>query len=128
MDSQLKLFEMDEEPLPGITAIHIPWHTRGSVAYAIKDGNSTLVHSGDSVTHEVLSIENPWVTFRSDLRPETGAAGRYEFLDMLAKERWQLLCVHAAFPGLMWVDHQGVNFQATADAYVASPTAASVCA
>lgn len=118
---------MDEEPLSGFKPISTPWHTAGSVAYAIADVNDTVVFTGDGLAHKVLAIENPWVTLLSDWLPETGAPGRYEFLDKVVKERWQLLCGHASFPGLLYVDHQGVNFQTTAAAYKASGEAMSIC-
>ena len=128
IEGQLSLFEIDEEPIPGFKPISTPWHTPGSVAYAIEDRfSSSLVFTGDSVTHKILAIENPWVPFFSDWRPETGAAGRYAFLDEAVAERWQLLSGHASFPGLLYVDNQGTNFQATAAGYTGSARATSVC-
>ena len=127
VEQQLQLFEMDEEPLPGFMPLPTPWHTAGSVAYAVEDGNGTLVFTGDGFAHKVFSIENPWPLFFADWMPETGPAGRYEFLDEAVRERWQLLCGHASFPGLLYVDHQGVNFQTTAAAYKGSADAMSVC-
>lgn len=128
MKDQLKTFEFDEEPLPDITTISTPWHTPGSVAYVIPDGNSKLVFSGDALTHSVLSIENPWVGLFSDTTPETTTAGRYEMLDAVVKEGWQLMCGHVTFPGLLYVDNEGVNFKTTASGYKGSGDAISVCA
>lgn len=128
MEAQLNIFEMDEEPLPGFKPVPTPWHTAGSVAYAIEDGNNTVAFTGDGLAHKIFAIENPWVMFLADWMPETGAAGRYEFLDMAVKEKWQLLCGHASFPGLLYVDNQGVNFQTTAAGYKGSADSMSVCA
>lgn len=127
VEQQLQVFDMDEEPLPGFKPLSTPWHTAGSVAYAVEDGNGTLVFTGDGFAHKVLSIENPWLAFVADWMPETSPAGRYEFLDRAVMERWQVLCGHASFPGLLHVDHHGVNFQTTTAAYIGSGKAMSVC-
>ena len=127
VEDQIELFEAGAEPIPGFRSIHTPWHTPGHMAYAIKDGNGTLLLTGDAVVDEVLAIENPWVTLSSDFDTAGGASGRYEFLDMAVKERWQLLAYHTAFPGLLHVDNQGVNFQCTRAPYVAGAAVRSVC-
>lgn len=57
-----------------------------------------------------------------------GPAGRYELLDMAVQKRWQLMSYHAQFPGLMHVDHAGVNYLTTAAGYEGSSDAMSVCA
>ena len=125
---QISLFEMDEEPIPGFKPISTPWHTPGSVAYAIDDGDKgSLVFTGDSVTHKVLAIENPWIPFFSDWQPEPGIAMRWAFLEKAVAGRWQLLCNHASFPGLFYVSDQGSGFQATAAGYRGSARATSVC-
>jgi hypothetical protein len=64
----------------------------------------------------------------SDGAPELAVPGRYELLDRAVKERWKLLNAHVVFPGLMYVDHQGVNFEATPPEYRTSGDAMSVCA
>lgn len=124
----IKTFEIEEEPLPGFKPILTPWHTPGSVGYAIVDGESTLLFTGDAVSHRILTIENPWTnTSAIDFDRDAGPAGRYELLDMVAKERWQLLAFHADFPGLMYVENSEVNFLTTASQYEGSPEAMSVC-
>jgi glyoxylase-like metal-dependent hydrolase (beta-lactamase superfamily II) len=128
VEAQIQLFEMDEEPIPGVMPVPTPWHTAGHVAFAFADGNDTLLFTGDALTHKILAIENPWMRFLADWMPDTGPAGRYELLDVAVSERWKLLCCHAAFPGMLYVDHQGQNFQATAATYKGSVDALSVCA
>jgi glyoxylase-like metal-dependent hydrolase (beta-lactamase superfamily II) len=124
---QIVTFEFGDEPLFGISTISTPWHSPGSVAYVIPDGQAKLVFGGDWAVHKVLTIENPWVNFLADVAPELAVPGRYEFLDRAVKERWQLLNAHVSFPGLLYVDHQGVNFQATPAQYMGSGDAMSVC-
>lgn len=125
---QLRVFHVDEEPFPDITTISTPWHTPGSVAYVIPDGDNKLVFTGDAFPHRVLGIENPWVVTFTETTPEATAPGRYAVLDTFVKEGWQLLCGHVAFPGLLYVDHEGVNYKTTASAYMGSGAAKSVCA
>jgi glyoxylase-like metal-dependent hydrolase (beta-lactamase superfamily II) len=124
---QIVTFEIGDEPLFGISTISTPWHSPGHVAYVIPDGDAKLVFGGDWVVHKVLTIENPWVEFIADWAPELSVPGRYELLDRAVKERWQLLNAHVAFPGLLYVDNQGVNFEATPPPYIASRDAVSVC-
>jgi glyoxylase-like metal-dependent hydrolase (beta-lactamase superfamily II) len=125
--NQLVTFEFGDEPLFGISTISTPWHSPGHAAYVLPDGDAKLVFGGDWVEHKVLAIESPWVELLTDGARELGAAGRYELLDRAVKERWQLLNAHVAFPGLMYVDHQGVNFEATPAQYVGSGAAYSTC-
>lgn len=125
---QLKAFEAEEEPFPGIATLSTPWQTPGSVACVIPDGDSKLVFSGDSVTHRVLSIENPWIGLVSDTTPEATTAGRYALLDEVAAKGWQLMSGPVAFPGLLHVEHEGVNFKTIARGYQGSRAAMSVCA
>lgn len=124
---QLVQFEVDKEPVPGFRPIPTPWHTPGSVAFAIKDGDSKLLFTGDAVIHKILAVENPWVGLALDFDGPGGVKGRYEMLDEAAAERWQLLCNHCAFPGLMYVSLQGVNFQTTTATYMGSAEATSIC-
>jgi glyoxylase-like metal-dependent hydrolase (beta-lactamase superfamily II) len=124
---QLVTFEFGDEPLFGIATISTPWHSPGHVAYVIPDGDAKLVYGGDWVAHKVLSIENPWLEFAPDMAYKLGPPGRYELLDRAVKERWQLLNAHVAFPGLMYVDHQGGNFEAIPPPYVGSGDVMSVC-
>ena len=79
------------------------------------------------VGHKVLGMENPWIGLAPDVTPELTAPGRYEMLDMAVKEGWKLMHAHVEFPGLMFVDNQGVNYQATAASYIGSANAKSVC-
>ena len=113
--------------MPGFRPISTSWHTPGSVAFAIEDGNKTVVFTGDCVAHKILAIENPWTSLVSDWRPDTAMAGRYEFLDIVVEQGWVLLCGHSAFPGLFHVDQHAANFQTTAATYKASTSAASMC-
>jgi glyoxylase-like metal-dependent hydrolase (beta-lactamase superfamily II) len=125
---QIVTFEIGDEPLFGISTISTPWHSPGHVAYVIPDGDSKLVFGGDWAAHKVLAIENPWMEFIADGAPELAVPGRYELLDRAVKEKWQLLTAHVAFPGLLYIDNQGVNYQATPPPYTASGDAMSVCA
>jgi glyoxylase-like metal-dependent hydrolase (beta-lactamase superfamily II) len=128
MKDQIVTFEFGDEPLFGISTISTPWHTPGHVAYVIPDGDEKLVFGGDWVAHKVLSIENPWIPFIADGAPELTTAGRYKLLDRAVRERWLLLNAHVSFPGLLYVDNLGTNFEATPPLYIGSGDAMSVCA
>jgi glyoxylase-like metal-dependent hydrolase (beta-lactamase superfamily II) len=125
---QIVTFEYGDEPLFGISTISTPWHSPGHVAYVIPDGDAKLLFGGDWAVHKVLAIENPWIGFLTDGAPELTIPGRYELLDRAVKERWQLMNAHVAFPGLLNVDNQGVNFEATPPPYIGNGDAMSVCA
>lgn len=128
VEDRLELFEFNQEPWPGISVVSTPWHTPGSVSYVIPDGTSKLVFTGDALIHRVLSIENPWMPLRSDIIPEATTAGRYALLDTIVRERWQLMGGHVSFPGLLYVDHEGVNYRTTASGYKGSDGSMMVCA
>jgi hypothetical protein len=96
-------------------------------AYVIPDGDAKLASGANWVLHKVLGIGNPWMELLSDGAQELAVQGRYELLDRAVKERWQLLNMNVAFPWLMYVDRQGVNFEATPPQFMASGDAMSVC-
>jgi glyoxylase-like metal-dependent hydrolase (beta-lactamase superfamily II) len=124
---QIVTFEFGDEPLFGISTISTPWHSPGHVAYVVPDGDAKPVFGGDWAVHKVLAIENPWIGFSADGAPELTTAGRYQLLDRAVKERWLLLNAHVAFPGLLYVDNQEINFQAMPAHYMASGDTTSVC-
>jgi glyoxylase-like metal-dependent hydrolase (beta-lactamase superfamily II) len=126
--AQLKLFDLGEEPVPGVTAIHTPWHTPGSVAFRIREGGDEVVVSGDGLTHRVLSIENPGFGIVADYNQTSAPSGRHELLDKVVAGRSLLLGGHAAFPALLYLEHQGLNYQSTAAPWLGSADAMSVCA
>jgi glyoxylase-like metal-dependent hydrolase (beta-lactamase superfamily II) len=57
--AQIVTFELDEEPVYGISTISTPRHSLGYVAYVLPDGDSKLVFGGDWAAHKHLPIKNP---------------------------------------------------------------------
>jgi glyoxylase-like metal-dependent hydrolase (beta-lactamase superfamily II) len=105
----LRLIEMDEPILPGLTAVPIPGHTPGQIGLLIESGGEKFVHLAD-LLHTPIQFAHPeWSpTFDADtslsVPTRRAALGRAADEDMLA------LFYHLTFPGLGRVMRAGEAF------------------
>ncbi|MER9431972.1 MBL fold metallo-hydrolase [Mesorhizobium sp. M0408] len=104
-----------DEVLPGIHAIATPGHTPGHFSYALT-GSETLVVTGDVVTNEIVSFEDPAWRFGNDTDKQAAIASRQRFVDRSATDRFRLLGYHFAYPGLGAVERIGSAFHFVANA------------
>ncbi|MBW4517569.1 MAG: MBL fold metallo-hydrolase [Timaviella obliquedivisa GSE-PSE-MK23-08B] len=93
-------FEMNEEIIPGITAIPTPGHTAGHVAIQITSGESTLIHTADVVHISTINLWNPSWKPVFDADPEQAAATRQSTLAKIASDRTLMFAYHFPFPGI----------------------------
>lgn len=93
-------FGVNQEIIPGITAISAPGHTAGHVALRITSGEASLVHTADVVHTHTINLWNPsWQPF-FDADPEQAAATRQSVLEKIADDRTLMFAYHFPFPGV----------------------------
>ncbi len=95
----LRLIDMDEPILPGMTAVPIPGHTPGQIALLLESEDQTLIHMAD-LLHSPMQFAHPeWSpTFDADTR--ISVPTRCDALGRAADENLLALFYHLTFPGL----------------------------
>lgn len=113
VETQLKLFELGDEILPGITAVgNGSWHSPGHAIYQIKGTSGpTLYYLGDTVLVETIGVENPYFLSLFDTDRLGGPAGRTALLDYLADTAAYVIFGHNTFPAIARVVHDGLHFR-----------------
>jgi glyoxylase-like metal-dependent hydrolase (beta-lactamase superfamily II) len=98
-----RLFDGDDEILPGIRAEATHGHTPGHTTYLLESEGAKLLLTGDSFNHHVYSVERPEWHVRFDVDKEAGAATRKRVLARLANEMIPFVGYHMPFPALGFI-------------------------
>jgi glyoxylase-like metal-dependent hydrolase (beta-lactamase superfamily II) len=98
----LRLIAMDEQILPGMTAIPIPGHTPGQIAVLLESGSEKLIHMAD-LLHSPMQFAHPEWSVRFDADKGVSVPTRRETLARAADDNMLALFYHLTFPGLGWV-------------------------
>ena len=112
-------FDVNQEFLPGFTAIPAYGHTPGHVAIRIASGNAVMVHTADTVHIHTINLWNPSWQPIFDADREMAAATRQTVLAKIASDRTLMFAYHFPYPGLGHLrsrngggfDWQPVNWQ-----------------
>jgi glyoxylase-like metal-dependent hydrolase (beta-lactamase superfamily II) len=97
---QLTTFEMNQEIIPGVSAIPAPGHTPGQVALQIVSGEMSMVHTADVVHTHTLNLWHPEWKPIFDADPDQASTTRQQLLAKIAAERLLMYSYHFPFPGL----------------------------
>ena len=130
IEDKLTKFSYDEEIVPGVSALQTTWHTPGMAVYILdfSDGSEPPFYvPGDSFSHIVLSIENPWFLSGFDSLPEEGPSGRYKLLDKISNEKARMSVYHGAFPGVGEVKACGMELRWYGDNYESIAGVPTMC-
>lgn len=100
IQSQLTTFEMDQEIVPGLTAVPAPGHTAGQVAIQIASGDLSMMHVADVVHTHTINLWHPEWKPIFDADPDQAAATRQQLLAQIAANRQLMYAYHFPFPGL----------------------------
>lgn len=95
----LRLIAMNEEILPGLTAIPLPGHTPGQIGLKLTSNGETLYHLADAL-HSPMQFAHPEWSARFDLDTEISVPTRRSALGQSADEQALALFYHLTFPGL----------------------------
>lgn len=105
----LRLIDMDEQIVPGMTAVPIPGHTPGHIAVLIESGHEKLIHMADLLLSPMQFAHPEWsATFDTDT--SLSVLTRRSALGRAAAENMLTLFYHLTFPGLGWVRQEGTGF------------------
>ena len=95
----LRLIEMDEEIISGITALPIPGHTPGQIALLIESEGKKLLHTAD-LLHSPIQFAHPEWSAKFDDDTSISVPTRKKALQYAADENLLTLFYHLTFPGL----------------------------
>jgi glyoxylase-like metal-dependent hydrolase (beta-lactamase superfamily II) len=105
----LRLIEMDEPILPGLTAVPIPGHTPGQIGLLIESDGEKFIHLAD-LLHSPMQFAHPEWSPRFDADTSLSVPTRRDALGRAADEDMLALFYHLTFPGLGWVRRAGEAF------------------
>lgn len=110
MEAQgLRLIDMDEQIIPGLTAVPIPGHTPGQIAVLIESDHEQLIHLAD-LLHSPMQFAHPEWSPSFDLDTGISVPTRRAALGRAADENMLSLFYHLTFPGLGRVKHAAKGF------------------
>ena len=106
------------ELVPGIQALAAYGHTPGHLIFRVtaSDGR-TLMLTGDTVKHFVLSLQRPDWHVAFDMDKEMAAQTRKRVLDMIATDRLPFIGYHMPFPALAYVQKNGDSYRYVPETY-----------
>lgn len=105
----LRLIDMDEMIMPGLTAIPAPGHTPGHIALLFESGGEKLLHMAD-LLHSPMQFAHPeWSAF-FDADTSVSVPSRYDALGRAADEDTLTMFYHLTFPGLGRASRAGDAF------------------
>ena len=103
----IQTFHAGEQLMPGVTSIAAPGHTPGQVGFIFDGDSASLLYTGDSMTHAVVSVETPDVYHPLDFYPDQGVATRHQMIQLLLEKGWQSFSPHFPFPAFGRIDRAG---------------------
>ena len=100
MQSQgLRLIEMNEEIIPGMTALPLPGHTPGQIGLLIESEDEKLLHLADAL-HTPVQFAHPEWSAKFDDDTSISVPTRRDALVRSADENLLTFFYHLTFPGL----------------------------
>lgn len=97
---RLTTFEVNQEIIPGLSAIPAPGHTPGQVAIRIASGEMAMTHTADVVHTHTINLWHPEWQPIFDADPDQAATTRQQILAKIAADRQLMYAYHFPFPGL----------------------------
>ncbi len=105
----LRTIAMDEQIIPGVTAVPIPGHTPGQIAVLIESAGAAVIHLAD-LLHSPMQFAHPEWSASFDADTGGSVPTRRAMLGRVADERLLAVFYHLTFPGLGWVTRAGAGF------------------
>jgi len=100
-----------DEVVPGIQAIEAFGHSPGHLVYRLQSGGKSLLLTGDTANHFVLSLQRPDWHVRFDFDKEAAVTTRHKILSMIADERIPFIGYHMPFPCAGYVEKTGDTYR-----------------
>ena len=96
----LRLIDMDEPILPGVTAVPIPGHTPGQIGILFESNGETLIHLADAL-HSPMQFAHPEWSPRFDADSTLSVQTRRAVLARCADDHLLTMFYHLTFPGVV---------------------------
>ncbi len=110
MEAQgLRLIDMHEQIIPGMTAVPIPGHTPGQIAVLVESEHEQLMTMAD-LLHSPMQFAHPEWSASFDADTSLSVPTRRAALRRAADENLLTLFYHLTFPGLGRVKHAAKGF------------------
>ena len=108
---KVRIFVPGDEIVPGITAIDVPGHTPGHVAFSIESTGETLLLMSDTSNQPALFAPRPEFISIFDMDGDRAAASRRRMFERAAEAGTQVTFFHAAFPATGHLVREGGGFR-----------------
>jgi len=108
---RMTLLKDGDQPVEGFTAMLIPGHTPGMMAFRVRSGDAQMMLIGDACNHYILSLEEPEWQVRFDMDKEQAGRTRRQLFETIAAERIPFLGFHMPFPAVGFVVKRGDGFR-----------------
>ncbi|MDZ4763588.1 MAG: MBL fold metallo-hydrolase [Chloroflexota bacterium] len=105
-DKGLRLIEMDEQIMPGLTAVPIPGHTLGQIACLFESDGEKMIHLAD-LLHTPMQFAHPEWSPSFDADTSLSVPTRRNSLGRAADENLLAMFYHLSFPGVGRVKRAG---------------------
>lgn len=105
----LRLIALDEQIVPGLTAVPIPGHTPGQIGLLLESDADKLLHLAD-LLHSPMQFAHPEWSASFDADTSVSVPSRRRALQRAADEGALTLFYHLTFPGLGRVTPAGAGF------------------
>jgi glyoxylase-like metal-dependent hydrolase (beta-lactamase superfamily II) len=105
----LRLIDMHEQFIPGMTAVPIPGHTPGQIAVLVESEHEQLMTMAD-LLHSPMQFAHPEWSASFDADTSISVPTRRAALGRAADENLLTLFYHLTFPGLGRVKHAAKGF------------------
>lgn len=108
-DQGLRLIDLDEPILPGMTAVPLPGHTPGHIGLLIESEGEQVLHLADQL-HSPMQFAHPEWSVSFDIDTRVSVPVRRSALQRAADDNLLTLFYHLTFPGLGWVKPAETGF------------------
>ncbi len=101
----------------GITAMLVPGHTPGHLAFNIESQGKRLILTADAANHYILSLQRPEWEVRFDMDKAQAAATRKKLFDMISTDKVAFLGYHMPFPAVGYAENQQTGYRFVPKSY-----------
>lgn len=105
----VRVIEMDEQIVPGLTAVPLPGHTPGQIGVVLESDGERLIHLADLI-HSPMQFAHPDWSPRFDVDTRVSVPTRRAALGRAADEGMLALFYHLTFPGLGRIERSDLRF------------------
>ena len=110
MKEKVRLFEGDQEVLPGIRSINAWGHTPGHTAFHVSSGKNQLIVWSDTTVIPALFVRNPGWQAAFDQDANMAEATRRKLLDRVVADKTMVTGYHFPFPAVGTISKDGKGY------------------